>query len=282
MPRFYTIDGAVYDLSAEQSRELQRMWEQTGGAVTAAFAAREFGDQQLSPPHNTTPMNARDDELARMTWNTPVEAAPVEAILDEWAQEYTTNDGNHTGQADPNRPRLDLELAEVARRLTRTVHNGGLTFTTPLDETAVRAVRWYAQQNEEPQQMEKLKPLTYPLTNEVNDDGVKRLFKTRYQELESMYADLHYNTQKLQSREAVHRKMYQDLTDRFQNQTIELNKIKNTFVDGELVSKRLHSICKEVGIPVPSDRLNLQAQIDAFLGSVMSMIRVEGVDELAD
>ena len=129
--------------------------------------------------------------------------------------------------------------------------------------------------------MEKLKPLTYPLTNEVNADGVKRLFKTRYQELESMYADLHYSTQQMQAREAVQRKLYQDLNVRFQNQTTELNKIKNTFVDGELVSKRLHSICKEVGIPVPMN-MNLQGQIDAFLGSVMSMIRVEGVDELAD
>ncbi len=284
MPRFYTTDGAVYDLSRAQAQTIQNIWNDTTGDRAAQFAAEHYPDLQIAPPiRNMNPMTPEHQEIARTTWNVRAEAPrPMTAIVDEFmleADEHRAEDIAPTREAVQN-----MDVAELEQRITQEFIRGDMVFQTPITRANTTANRWQQlfDDHQVEKEMEKLKPLTYPLTTEVNPDGGKRLFKTRYSELEGMYSDLHYKYNKAISTEQIRSKMYNDLNDKYQKAHVELVRIKTFCVDGELVGKRLHQICKEVGIPVPNERLNMQQKMDAFLGSVLSMIRIEGVDELAE
>ncbi len=283
MPRFYTTNGAIYDLSREQAQDLQDIWNVHGGEVTAAFAAREMADYQMAPPvqmPNADPaaLQRINAALARID-GTRV----TTANLDEFVQEFDEHRQPELQEEAPPLTRADVQHMDVAELEQRI--NANIVFNTPLTRTNT-ANRWQQlfDDHQVEKEMEKLKPLTYPLTPEVNPDGVKRLYKTRYSELEGMYSDLHYKYNKNLASFDVQTKMFNDSRNKLQTTQLELQRVKANFVDGEIVSKRLHQICKEVGIPVPNERLNMQQQMDAFLGSVMSMIRVdlEGLDELAE
>ncbi len=287
MPRFYTTDGAIYDLSRDQAAELQNIWRERDGGTAAAFAAREFADLQMAPPvthPNADPgaLQRINEALARTAQRTGV----TRDVIDEWNDNIADENRHPELQDEPDEHRP--ALTDLEQRITNRLVNNDMVFQTPLTYGGGRTTTWHQQHDEylrqqmENKEMEKLKPLNYPLTPEVNPDGVKRLFKTRYSELESMYSDLHYKYNKNLASFDVQTKMFNDSRNKLQTAQLELQKVKANFVDGEIVSKRLHQICKEVGIPVPNERLNMQQQMDAFLGSVLSMIRIEGVDELAE
>jgi len=137
---------------------------------------------------------------------------------------------------------------------------------------------------EEPQEEDTV---TIPVVPEVGPDGVKRLYKTRYNELEKLY--LRSVEAKKAARERSrrltesHDKLEQDNL-KYQQ---ELDKLRVLSADAERLDRRISQLCKEAQIQMPAQppymRQSLEEKLDAFFGAVLCRLRTEDiVDELAD
>jgi len=122
--------------------------------------------------------------------------------------------------------------------------------------------------------------LKYPLIPEVNPDGTKALWKTRYDRLESSYGVLHQDFKNFE-------KGYWeqlDKCDEYMTAIVKLDKevktLKMANVDSEVVQKRMDQVCKELGIQLPPLRFNsMEQRLNAFFGAIWVRLRVEVKDD---
>lgn len=129
----------------------------------------------------------------------------------------------------------------------------------------------------------KEETLQLPIIPEVGEDGVKRLYKTRYGLLEKQYVTLHSRNAQAQRQvknlTADNRGMQKQLDQRM----VEIEKLKALTVDTDKVDKRIRQLCKEFSLPVPDPNLALNEKLEAFFGAILCHVRTEiDQDELAD
>jgi hypothetical protein len=131
-----------------------------------------------------------------------------------------------------------------------------------------------------------VEPLKTPIIPEIGEDGVKRLYKTRYNQLEQKYVALHAQNLLAQSRVKSYRKDFEEAHHdkcRLEN---EVEELKNLTVDGAKLDKRIDQLCKVAQIqlpPTPYGMVSLEQKLDTFFGALLCRIRVEEIqDELAD
>lgn len=130
---------------------------------------------------------------------------------------------------------------------------------------------------------EQFPQLTFPLVAETDGEGVKRLYKTRYTELERMYSALYAKARKLsQLQEFYHREMNTARTAHM-NILEKYTKLEDASVDSAVVVKRMEQVAKEIGIGLGNPRQTMEEKLNTFFGALMTRIRCEEMpDELAD
>lgn len=155
------------------------------------------------------------------------------------------------------------------------------TFDDILENLAPRRTRKPAKDEFEPSP-----PLTFPIVPEVGSDGVKRLYKTRYVELEKMYTMLHETNNKNAAALAKMTDTAKDTQSQLLKSNIEVQRLKAMTVDTDKVDKLITKLCKEADIHLPNHPyggLTLDQKLEAFFGAMFCHLRVEKVqDELAD
>jgi len=122
--------------------------------------------------------------------------------------------------------------------------------------------------------------LKYPLIPEVNPDGTKALWKTRYDRLESSYGALHQDFKNFE-------KGYWEQLNKCDEYMLAIVKLekevkspKMANVDSEVVQKRRDQVCKELGIQLPPLRFNsMEQRLNAFFGAIWVRLRVEVKDD---
>lgn len=134
---------------------------------------------------------------------------------------------------------------------------------------------------------EPMEKLTTPVIPEVTEDGVKRLYKTRYNELEQKYVELHSRYGKLQKSYTMLQNDLDQLSDELRKQEQEVKRLTLISADGVALDKRIDHVCKEAQIPLPNPTFRVQQtleqKLDAFFGAILCRLRIEEpVDELAD
>jgi len=127
-----------------------------------------------------------------------------------------------------------------------------------------------------------MKPLELPVIPEVNLDGTKRLYKTRYTLLETKFVALHSAAAKSADRAEALDKAAKEANTRARKAEIDLKQLRDSTLESKKVFKRLKQIAKELHLPF--DPLgNVEQQFDNFMGQVLCLVRVDdGTDELAD
>lgn len=146
---------------------------------------------------------------------------------------------------------------------------------------AIRPTRRKKAASEEP-----LETLKTPIIDELNEDGSKKLYKTRYTELEKKYVNLHSRFAEKQREAAKLQSDNEKMADQNYKLSTDLQQAKALTVDGDRVNKMIDRLCKETGIVIVNDDfrgLTVDQRIERFLGTILCRIRTEVVaDELAD
>lgn len=131
-----------------------------------------------------------------------------------------------------------------------------------------------------------MKEPTLPIIAETNDDGTKRLFKTRYNELEKLYLSTHRT---LRNTKAENQELIKALGDnevQIHKLLKQVRELESKVVDSEAVEKTIKRLAKEAQIELPTHpfaAFPLQDQIQAFFGSILCRLRLEEIpDELAE
>lgn len=128
-------------------------------------------------------------------------------------------------------------------------------------------------------------PVELPIIPETDEEGTKRLYKTRYSMLEKKYVDLHNRhtrtVDQLNASVEENGKNYEYITQ-LEN---EIATLRNLTVDSEAVMKRVNQIAAEIKLELPDNQYQpLSQRLEAFLGAIFCRVRVmeEEQDELAD
>jgi len=131
-----------------------------------------------------------------------------------------------------------------------------------------------------------VEPLTIPIIPELGEDGVKRLYKTRYNQLESKYVILHSQKVSAQRRLEELEKEHERLHSQKSKLAREVESLKALTVDGAQLDKRIDQLCSVAQIQLPNvqfEMVTLEQKLDRFFGALLCRIRVEEIqDELAD
>jgi len=137
-----------------------------------------------------------------------------------------------------------------------------------------------AKQKKEVYQSEYPVTLTYPLIPELNPDGTKALWKTRYDRLEHHYGKLHQDFKNFENGYWEQVNKAQDLMEAVVKLDKEVRVLKSNNVDSEVVQKRMEQVCKELGISMPVNRgQSLETRLNAFFGAIWVRLRAEVVDD---
>lgn len=127
-------------------------------------------------------------------------------------------------------------------------------------------------------------PLTFPLVPETDGGGVKKLYKTRYAELEKMYCQLYDKAAKWDRATEFFKKENSKLVQQTQEAIMKLQDLEARAVDSELVTKRMEQVARELGLTtVMKGRGTMADKLNSFFGALLTRVRCEPIeDELAD
>lgn len=159
----------------------------------------------------------------------------------------------------------------------------GLFGASMMDE--FKSMEKWMKTAEEKEVTDKLSNL---LVSEFGKDGVtKRTNKSRYDELDRMYRRLD-DTYRIQ-RETLtsYKQAYEKETAKVYELSQDLAKLKITCADSEKMIKRIKAISKDIGIPLQTKspkgiNLAMEQVLDKFFGTILTLIRVNEPDEVAE
>jgi hypothetical protein len=129
---------------------------------------------------------------------------------------------------------------------------------------------------------EALKMPELPIIPEANElDGSKRLWKTRYNLLEEKYILLLKDNHLEQSTSTHFEKKFDEAAKQLITMNNELQKLKNSMVDMELVTKRLDQFITEFNLPLPKQvgTGNMEKRLEAFFGALWTRCRTEETED---
>jgi len=126
--------------------------------------------------------------------------------------------------------------------------------------------------------------LKFPLIPEVNPDGTKSLWKSRYEKLENVYGKIHIDFKNFEKGYWEEVNKNHNLMEALVKLDKEVKVLKANNVDSVVVQKRMEQVCNELGISFPSTRgSSLETRLNSFFGAIWVRLRAEVKDdELAE
>lgn len=123
--------------------------------------------------------------------------------------------------------------------------------------------------------------LKLPIIGECNEDGSKRLWKTRYSLLENRYVSMKEQTRAANIGKEYFQNKYEGQKQQVSQLQSENQKLKNNLVNIELISKRLDQFIKEFNLPLPKGDFSgtMEKRLEAFFGALWTRCRTEEVDD---
>lgn len=225
-----------------------------------------------------------EEQFQRMQWESLDNGNVLRRRDAEIAARVLRGDIPEPGMLPPGGVEVTPRIAEMAVARLQEQRDA-------MRAAAVQAgTQFFNQEYKKPYQKEEVQmtdeqfpQLTFPLVAETDGEGVKRLYKTRYTELERMYSALYAKARKLsQLQEFYHQEMNTARTAHM-NLLEKYNKLEAAAVDSAVVVKRMEQVAKEIGIGLGNPRQTMEEKLNTFFGALMTRIRCEEQeDELAD
>jgi hypothetical protein len=123
--------------------------------------------------------------------------------------------------------------------------------------------------------------LEFPVIAEVSADGTKRLWKTRYEMLESKYGQMHHDFTQYHAGYTSLTNENAQLMEMVGKQDKEIRILKSAAVDSEVVVRRIDQVCKELDIQLPGGRnQSLETRLNSFFGAIW--VRIRSMEETGD
>ena len=126
--------------------------------------------------------------------------------------------------------------------------------------------------------------LTYPVIPEKDEAGKAILTKTRYALLEDKYARLYAEMGKKREETAWLSSIAEKASLENSKLKGELSLLRASSVDSEIVMKRMDQVCKELGLPISTEK-NMAVRLNHFFGQIWTKLRsdaMETEDEVAE